>query len=338
MLTGRDRLLEIASAGLDVAGAEAAEFLIVRDASGLTRFASNRIHQNVWREDGELRARVVLSGGRCGVASSHDLSPAGALETAVRARAVAEVAVADPEFAGLSWPAPCPRVDSFSEETAGADPQARAEAVKQALAGLPGGWEGAGAYETGGVEMALANSNGVRAYHPSSRCAFSILVSGRDSSGWAETTEFDRSRVDTAVSAARAARKAELSRHPIEIPAGTYPVVLEPCAVGALVQFLGYMGLGAKAYLEGRSFASGRLGQEVAHERVTIVDDALRAENLGVPFDFEGVPKQRVALIDHGVLSGVVWDLATARKAGRASTGHGLPAPNVDGPSAMHLE
>src|SRR2546428_12084937 len=54
-------------------------------------------------------------------------------------------------------------------------------------------------------------------------------------------------------------------------------------------------------------------------------------------FDFEGVPKQRVDLIQRGVASGLVYDMQTAQRAGRQSTGHGLPAPNTDGPFAVNL-
>jgi predicted Zn-dependent protease len=69
---------------------------------------------------------------------------------------------------------------------------------------------------------------------------------------------------------------------------------------------------------------------------VTIVDDAISPLLPGMPFDFEGVPKRRFPLIERGVAVGVTHDLATAKAAGVAPTGHGLPAPNSDGGYPLH--
>ena len=54
-------------------------------------------------------------------------------------------------------------------------------------------------------------------------------------------------------------------------------------------------------------------------------------------FDYEGVPKQRVTLVERGVCRDVVYDAQTAAQAGRASTGHGLPAPNTYGPFPLNM-
>ena len=54
-------------------------------------------------------------------------------------------------------------------------------------------------------------------------------------------------------------------------------------------------------------------------------------------FDFEGVPKKRVAMIDHGVARAVVYDSFTAQREGKENTGHALPAPNTMGPYPIHL-
>jgi len=95
------------------------------------------------------------------------------------------------------------------------------------------------------------------------------------------------------------------------------------------------MGFSALALQEERSFM--RLGERIAGDLVTIWDDGLDPHGLPSPFDFEGVPRQRVDLIRKGVAVGVVYDQQTAVKEGRASTGHGLPAPNTEGPYALNL-
>jgi predicted Zn-dependent protease len=115
-------------------------------------------------------------------------------------------------------------------------------------------------------------------------------------------------------------------------------VILEPAAVSTIMQFLGYIGFGGKAFLEGRSFMTGRIGERLADDLVTIVDDPVAEDSLGLPFDFEGVPARRVALIDRGIARSVVWDRATAAKAAdAASTGHALPPPNPYGPLPLNL-
>jgi predicted Zn-dependent protease len=102
--------------------------------------------------------------------------------------------------------------------------------------------------------------------------------------------------------------------------------VLEPYAVADLLHWFGFDSFNALAFLEERSFFAGRIGEPAFDPKVTIVDDALDPRGLPSAFDFEGTPKQRVPLVEEGVVRGPVWDRTTAARAGRASTGHALPA------------
>jgi predicted Zn-dependent protease len=101
--------------------------------------------------------------------------------------------------------------------------------------------------------------------------------------------------------------------------------------------FLGYLGLGALSLQEGRSFLSGRMGEKVLGENVTIWDDATDPRSLAAPFDWEGQPKRNVTLIEKGVARTVVYDSYTANREGKESTGHALPAPNTVGPLPTNL-
>jgi PmbA protein len=101
---------------------------------------------------------------------------------------------------------------------------------------------------------------------------------------------------------------------------------------------LGYLGFGALAVQEGRSFMNNRFGQKITGDNITIWDDGHDPRGIMLPFDFEGVPKQRVTLIESGVAQAVVYDSFTAgREEGQVSTGHGLPAPNTFGPIPVNL-
>ncbi|HEY3118224.1 MAG TPA: metallopeptidase TldD-related protein, partial [Chloroflexota bacterium] len=77
--------------------------------------------------------------------------------------------------------------------------------------------------------------------------------------------------------------------------------------------------------------------EQMVGENISLWDDGLDPAGRPMPFDFEGVPKQRVDLIERGIARGVVYDSYTAAREGKASTGHGLPAPNRQGPLPLHL-
>jgi predicted Zn-dependent protease len=101
-----------------------------------------------------------------------------------------------------------------------------------------------------------------------------------------------------------------------------------------ITDMLGYLGFSALAVQEGRSFVEP--GRKIGSELLSIVDDGSDANGLPMSFDYEGVPKQRVPLVEAGVCRDVVYDSQTAARDGRASTGHGLPAPNPWGPFPLN--
>ena len=332
-----ERLLEVAEVAIAAEGADDAEALVIREAGGLTRFASSRIHQSTWREDVSVRLRLVVDGNRVGTATVHDTQPAAVATAARRAAEVARTMPPDPGYPGMPGPAAYATAARWDEATAATDPATRAGLVAGVVRRLPAGVTAAGACETRELEVAVANLRGVRALGASTAASFSILADAGSGTGWAEGAEPRLADLDVAALGERAARKAVDAREPRELPPGAYQVVLEPAAVATLVQFLGWLGFGAKAYDEGRSFLVGRLGQRVCSPLVTIVDDALAADTIGVGFDFEGVPKRRVTLIEEGVAASLVYDYRAARQHGVEPTGHGLPAPSAEGAYPMHL-
>ncbi|HEX8931468.1 MAG TPA: metallopeptidase TldD-related protein, partial [Actinomycetota bacterium] len=332
-----ERLLEVAEAAITAEGADDAEALVVREAGGLTRFAASRIHQSTWREDVSVRLRLVVDGSRVGIATVHDLEAAAVAAAARRAAEVARTMPPDPGYPGMPGPAVYAAAARFDEATAATDPATRAGLVAGVVRRLPTGVTAAGACETRELEIAVANRRGLRALDATTAASFSILADAGSGTGWAEGAEPCLADLDVAALGERAARKAVDARDPRELAPGAYPVVLEPAAVATMVQFLGWLGFGAKAYDEGRSFLVGRLGQRVCSPLVTIVDDALAPDTIGVGFDFEGVPKRRVTLIDEGVAASLVYDFRAARQHDVEPTGHGLPAPSAEGAYPMHL-
>ncbi|MDP8970265.1 MAG: TldD/PmbA family protein, partial [Actinomycetota bacterium] len=326
----------LADAALDAAAdAAAVEVLLQRDWGGLTRFANSQIHQNVWAEDLTARVRVVTDDGRVGVAGTHTFDPADVAAAAGDALALARVSPQDPEFPGLAGAAEAMGVP-VDDATLWLTPADRAAAVAALLAEVPPDYDAAGAYSTGGSERAVVTSEGQRAYAPLSSAQLTVVVMGPSSSGYAEAGGRSVEDVDAVAAARTAVTKARAAADPVEVAPGPSPVVLEPAATAALVQFLAYLGFGGRDWLEGRAFTSQRLGDKVVDPKVTVVDDARAPQTVGFPFDCEGTPKQRVELIREGVATAVVHDRHTAARARTESTGHGLPAPNPHGPMATN--
>ena len=330
--TGCERLADAAMGA--VGGDLDVEVLVHRVGEGLTRFANSQVHQNVWRNDVSITVRVVAAGGRAGAVSVHTDDPSEVARAAGQAAVVAQVAPDDPEYPGLAPAAPVGSVP-VDEATAAASPADRATAVRSILDTIPDEFEAAGAYRTAGSELGLFNTAGQRAYAPSSAANLSLVVMGKSSSGWAEAGGRSMADMDPAEAGRTAVHKAEAGRDPVDVPAGVWPVVLEAPAVATVAQFLAYLGFGGRQWLEGRAFTSGRLGEQFVDARLHLVDDAMGDVATGLPFDYEGTPKQRVELLRDGRAVAVVHDRHSAQQADTVSTGHGLPAPNTHGPLAM---
>lgn len=119
------------------------------------------------------------------------------------------------------------------------------------------------------------------------------------------------------------------------------PVVLEPWMAMELLRAIGPL-FSADNVLKGRSLFAGKMGQRVANEKVTIVDDARRPRGLrSAPFDGEGVATTTRTLIENGVLRGYLTSLKTARKLGDEPTGNarrgGYGSPARIGPSNLFV-
>jgi predicted Zn-dependent protease len=113
-------------------------------------------------------------------------------------------------------------------------------------------------------------------------------------------------------------------------------VVLEPSAVLDLVGQL-FGDFSATALRDERSFLTGRLGEKIFGENISISDDVYHALQSGTAFDGEGVPRQRVPLVEKGVVRNVVYSRQAAALAGAKPTGHGFPLPNEYGEAPMNI-
>ncbi|MFN3264259.1 MAG: TldD/PmbA family protein, partial [Aquificaceae bacterium] len=131
-------------------------------------------------------------------------------------------------------------------------------------------------------------------------------------------------RVSPEEVARKAAERAILMLSAKPAPAGTFTVVLASQAGGTMIHEAVGHGFEADLVQKGLSVYRGKLGQKVASELITVIDDAtLENHNGSFTVDDEGVPAQKTVLIHEGYLVGYMYDRLTAMKEGRESTGNG---------------
>jgi len=319
--------------------ADQTEVAVFADASALTRFANNYIHQNVEHTDVDVRVRAVI-GQKVGIAATNELDDESLRRVAARAHELALHQRENEDFRSLPRPEPHAEVAAYVERTARCGPEERAAVVGQICdASSRAGLTAAGAFHTSAQAYAIANSLGVFAVHRETQADINTVVMSETSSGHAARVSKDAGDIDGDAVAQEAVDKALRGVNPRTVEPGDYEVILEPYAVVDMLDFFSYLSFGALPYMEKRSFMSGRLGERVMGEEVSIWDDGLSPAGLPMAFDYEGVPKRRVDFIERGVANEVCWDTYFAGKAGgdARSSGHALPAGNIVGPMPLHL-
>jgi predicted Zn-dependent protease len=317
------------------AGADEAEVHLGSTREGLTRFASNEIHQNVESDTSDVSLRLVF-GKRTARTSTSRTDEPGLDALVERTAEVARLAPEDPTLLPIVGTADAgslaERPSAVDEPTSSFTPEQRAERVKRATdAVAKAGFTAAGYLSTSRGFGALGNSSGLLRHFERTTASFSISVQAPDSSGYQEAWSPSTGSIDTDALTARAIEKARASANPGEIEPGGYEVILEPAAGRELTAFLEWGGFSGRAYEEGDTWSAGLLGKKVFGENVTIRDDFSDARNPGAAYDGEGLARQKLLLVEKGVLAGLAWDRKSARKAGTVPTGHGYRVPNLWG-------
>ncbi len=322
---------------MTLADSSAVEVLLATQQEGLTRFGNNVVSQHIETGNSELVIRIQ-QGKRQGRASCNQFDRASLERAVKKATQIASVQREDPMLLPFPEPQEYQPLSHYVPETLRVTPDEKVERFRLAIAPcLKKKTTAAGIFSHGMQAVGVANSNGLFAYNLYTSASFSVTVMTKDSSGWAEFTHQDITAIHPDQLTAVALEKALISRHPKTLSPGEYDVILEPAAVAELLLFMAWEGFGALPYLEGRSFVSGKLAQKVLGENVTISDDVYHHQTLGLNFDYEGMPRRRVVLVDRGVAKAVVHDRKTAKAAGTESTGHALPQPNTNGPMPLNL-
>ena len=327
-----ERVLKIAKA----AGIDQTEVDAGANTDALTRFANNTIHQNVAEETLSVSVRVLLD-GRTARATTNKTDDESLQRAVAAAASLAKNQPKNPDLLQLLGNQKYQRVSRAFSSTAETTPQDRAHAVtKVCKLAAKNKQTAAGIFGSGASQFVMANSKGLFSHYEQTRAEFSVTILESDSSGWAKANASDIRKIDPVALAESASHKSATSRKPRELAPGHYVTILEPAAVLDLMGFL-FFDFSGTALYDKRSCLTGRMGQKLFGENITVWDDAYHPLQTGWPYDGEGVPRQKVLLIDRGVAKNVVYARATAKKMKAKPTGHGFSLPNEYGEAPMNI-
>jgi len=336
-LRGADALLTPLREALRDAPADEADAYVHRRRAAITRYSHSSIHQNALSDETAVRLRAIV-GRAVGVVTTNSLAVADLRRALADAAALARASRPDDDWPGVAEPAPIAAAAAYDEATARADAAAQAGLVARVCAAIPKTMRAAGTSQLEVTEDAVANTREVGAYAPGSLAYLRALVLGDQGSGYAEDLAWRADLLDAEAVADRASTKCALDRDRVQLAPGDYEAVFEELAVAEILRIVSLTGLGGQSVREGRSFMAGRIGERVTGERFSLFDDPLDPRTLGVPFDVEGTPKRRVALVEGGVARGPVYDRASAKAMGARSTGHAAdPSRYASGGHAGNL-
>jgi len=318
----------------------AVEATVAAGASDAEAYLSEDVGREVRAHGGEVESLTAATkrgvgirawiGHRVGYAYGTDLSEAGIEALAARAAEVAGLADED-EFAGpprtggdpvedleLSdpsvgqWPTADVAELALAVERAALEADSRIAGVEQAV------------YADAAERVAIVSSTGISGEYGSSSC-YAYLQALAESDGGRETgLGFGLGRgpvaLDPAAIGREGAERATAMIGARKPESRSCPVVLDPTVAASFVAIVG-AGLGAGAVQRGRSPFAGMVGSEVAGTALVLHDDGLDPEgSASAPFDGEGVPRRRTALIEDGTLRTYLYDTYTAHRGGGAAT------------------
>jgi predicted Zn-dependent protease len=325
----RDALQSIVDRAIKASTADNVTVLVTSSATGNTRFAANQLSTSGDITDTSVVIESAF-GPKHAVVNGNDLSDDGIRQMVARSESLAKLAPDDPEAMPPLGAQQYTPVQAWFESTAALTAGDRAKAALTALAPArkAGNVTAAGFIVTGAEARLAGNKAGLVAYHRSTSANYTLTVRTADGtgSGWAGADNKDWSQIDFTDVADRALRKAQQARNPVAIEPGRYTVILEPQAVGDLVQLLAF-GLNARLADEGRSpFAKpgggNKIGETIVSPLVSLYSEPGDPQLLAQPFDGDGYPLGRQAWIEKGVLQELAYTRFWAKKQGKTFDGN----------------
>jgi len=276
----------------------------------------------------------VLAGKRAGSSYTSDLSKEG-IQRMVKAALELATITSDDPFAGMPDDDALGSVGDlqlYDEAIAALDPAWKIEQARlteqAALSADPRITNSEGAsYDSYLGMRAFANSRGFVGSYRTSSCGISVLPVAKQNGSmerdyWSSSARAV-ARVESPESVGKRAAERALRRlNPRKVPTQKVPVVFDPQSARSLLGDF-FDAVNGSAIYRGASFLAGKLGEKIASELVTVVDDAILPGLFGSsPFDDEGVRARRTVVVERGVLKSYLLNSYSARKLGLKTTGN----------------
>jgi PmbA protein len=312
------------------AGAGEAEAYVSRESGREVRVHGGEVESLTAATQSGVGIRAWI-GRRVGYAFGTDLSEAGVAAIAARAAEAAGAADED-EFAAPPAPEEVEALAGLDDPSVAAWTTAEVAALALAVerTALAADERVVGVeqavYADSSERVAIVSSAGVAGEYENSTC-FAYLQALAEGEGARETgLGFGLARgpagLDPEAIGAEGAGRALAMIGAGKPSSRACPVVFDPTVAASFAGLLGG-GLGAGAVQRGRSPFAERLGEEVASSAFALFDDGRDPDGpASAPFDGEGVPRRRTALIEDGRLQSFLFDTYTANRGGSASTGN----------------
>jgi len=320
---------EILAKTLAYSQADACVATLNGNTRGNIRYARNTVTTAGRNENMSLGVRSNF-GKQSGTATVNEFNDES-LEGAVRrSEELARLAPEDEEFVQPLGPQEYLESHTWSDATAAITAEQRAEAAAYSIErAKTQDCTAAGFLQDNSGFSAMANTNGLFAYNPSTSVHFSLTARTTDAqgSGYARRDYNDVAKLDTNAASDIAIEKAVASRDARAIEPGRYTVILEPEASVGLIQNMMF-NLNARSADEGRNFMATpgggtRVGEQLLDERINVVSDPTNPDAPVSPWLGDGRPRERTTWIEGGVVKNLYYSRYWAEKQGV----HALPAP-----------
>ncbi|MGA2963229.1 MAG: metallopeptidase TldD-related protein [Candidatus Korobacteraceae bacterium] len=185
-----------------------------------------------------------------------------------------------------------------------------------------------GSFDVATGRKVLANSHGFLGEFQSSYCSVSAVPIARDEQGnmqrdyWYSVSR-TMSKLESAESVGQTAAKRTLRRIGArKVKTARVPIIFDPQVARSLLGHIFEAANGDSIY-RNASFLVGKLGEQIAGENVTVIDDGTIRGGFGSsPFDSEGVPTRRTVVVENGVLKSYLLNTYAAKKLGLVTTGN----------------
>lgn len=295
--------------------------------AGNIRYALNSVTTSGNVSDATLAVEVAF-GKRVGTATTNRFDDASLLDVVRRAEELARLAPENPEFVPAIPKQEYKASATFNERTAAITPEYRAQVAADCIEPCrKDKLVAAGFFSDSQGFMALANSNGNFGYQKSSGMDFTCTVRTEDGkgSGWVARNLADVARFDAKSEIRTAMQKARDSAGARALEPGKYTVIMEPAATAGMLSFMMF-GFDARQADEGRSFLAkkgggNKLGEKLFDERITIHADPWHPEAAVLPWDNEGLARERTTIIDQGKVNYLHYSRYWAQKQGKRAVG-----------------